>query len=168
MQTASPPPRSGPPSASLRRVFIACSAATARAAGRAVKVRVAALALAASMIVILIPVVSEASAALVGFLFARAPLTAVMFTVAFPLGALGARRAGITVGGVAALINIAWSVSMLLGPVVFAGIAQVAGDRAAYLVLIAVLGCSLAWIVSPWRRAVPTAAFSAPSDTSSR
>ena len=73
------------------------------------------LAMAASMIVILIPVASEASAALVGFLFARAPLTAVMFTVAFPLGALGARRAGITVGGVAALINIAWSVSMLSG-----------------------------------------------------
>ncbi len=149
-------------------VFIVCSAVTARAAERAVKVRVAAWALAASVIVILIPVASEASPALVGFLFARAPLTAVMFTVAFPLGALGARRAGITVGGVAALINIAWSVSMLLGPVVFAGIAQVAGDRAAYLVLIAVLGCSLAWIVSPWRRPVPTAAFSAPSDTSSR
>ena len=43
---------------------------------------------------------------------------------------------------------------MLMGPLVFAGVAQVAGNRVAYLVLMAVIGCSIAWIVMPRREAV--------------
>ena len=115
-----------------------------------------------------IPIASETTGALVGFLFARAPMTAFLFTIAFPLGAIGARRAGITVGAVAALINIAWSISMLAGPVVFAAIAQAAGDRAAYAVLMAVFGCAILWIVQPWRRPAAVAALGAPSDTRPR
>ncbi len=95
-------------------------------------------------------------------------MTALLFTIAFPLGAIGARRAGITVGAVAALINVAWSVAMLLGPVMFAAIAQTAGDRAAYTVLLAVFGCAILWIVRPWRRTAPAAALSAPSDSCPR
>jgi predicted MFS family arabinose efflux permease len=149
-------------------VFIVCSATVARAAERAVRIRVAVWALAGSVVVIVIPVVGESTPALVGFLLARAPMTALLFTIAFPLGALGARRAGITVGAVAALINIAWSVVMLVGPVVFAVIAQTMGDRAAYVVLMAVFVCSIAWIVRPWRHSSPVAALSAPSDTRPR
>jgi hypothetical protein len=110
-------------------------------------------ALAGCVVVVLIPIASESTGSLVGFLLARSPLTAFLFTVAFPLGAMGARRAGITVGAVAALINIAWSISLLLGPVIFAGVAQSAGNRAAYVLLIAVFCCSIAWIVLPGRAA---------------
>jgi predicted MFS family arabinose efflux permease len=135
-------------------VFIAFSAMVARAADRMVNVRYVAWGMAGAILVTVIPLVSESTPALFGYLLARSPLTAFMFTVAFPLGALGARRAGITVGAVAALINIAWSISMLMGPLVFAGVAQVAGNRVAYLVLMAVIGCSIAWIVMPRREAV--------------
>ncbi len=149
-------------------VFIVTSALVARAADRAVRVRMAVLALMLSAVSLTIPIASETTGALVGFLFARAPMTAFLFTIAFPLGAIGARRAGITVGAVAALINIAWSISMLAGPVVFAAIAQAAGDRAAYAVLMAVFGCAILWIVQPWRRPAAVAALGAPSDTRPR
>ncbi len=134
-------------------VFIVCSAAVARAADRAVKVSVVVVAMSVVIVATLIPLASESTPALFGFLLARAPLTAVMFTIAFPLGAIGARRAGITVGAVAALINIFWSLSLLLGPVLFAVVAEQAGVRAAYVVLMAVFACAIAWLVVPGRRA---------------
>lgn len=133
-------------------VFIVCSAAVTRAGDRLLSVRVVVWAMLASVVVIGIPLVSESTPVLVGFLLARAPLTACMFTIAFPLGARGARRAGITVGAVAALINIAWSVSLLVGPIVFGGVAQASSDSVAYALLIGVFCCSIAWIVAPHRR----------------
>jgi MFS family permease len=132
-------------------VFIVCSALVARAADRAVRVRVIAWGMVLVVAVVTVPVISETTAALTAFLLLRAPLTALLFTIAFPLGAIGARRADITVGAVAALINIAWSISMLVGPVIFAGVAQSAGDRSAYIVLMAIFALSVAWVVSPRR-----------------
>ena len=132
-------------------MFIVCSAAVTRARDRLLSVRVVVWAMLASVVVIGIPLVSG-DTVLVGFLLARAPLTACMFTIAFPLGARGARRAGITVGAVAALINIAWSVSLLVGPIVFGGVAQASSDSVAYALLIGVFCCSIAWIVAPHRR----------------
>jgi MFS family permease len=132
-------------------VFIVCSALVARAADRAVRVRVIAWGMLLVVAVVTVPVISETTAALTAFLMLRAPLTALLFTVTFPLGAIGARRAEITVGAVAALINIAWSIAMLIGPVVFAGVVQSAGERSAYVVLMAIFVLSVAWVVSPRR-----------------
>ena len=138
-------------------IFIAASGGVARAVDRLVTVRAVAYAMAAVCVVTLIPVVSEATPALVGYLMARAPLTAFMFTIAFPLGAIGARRAGITVGAVAALINIAWSVATLIGPLIFAAVAQHAGYRGSYVVLIVLFAAAIAWVLLPQRQA-PAAA----------
>lgn len=133
-------------------VFICSSGAVARWVDRFTSIRAVAVAMGAAAAVTVIPLVSESTPGLVGYLMARAPLTAFLFTVSFPLGALGARRAGITVGAVAALINVAWSLSMLIGPLVFAAIAQSAGNRAAYLLLIAVFCGSIGWMLVPRAR----------------
>jgi MFS transporter, DHA1 family, multidrug resistance protein len=140
-------------------VFIVCSALVARAADRAVKVRVIAWGMVLVVVVVAVPLASQTTAALTAFLLLRAPFTALMFTTAFPLGAIGARQAGITVGAVAALINIAWSVAMLAGPVMFAAVAQTAGDQAAYVVLMAIFALSVAWVVTPGRAARQAAAI---------
>jgi predicted MFS family arabinose efflux permease len=138
-------------------IFIAASGGVARAVDRLVTIRVVASAMAAVVVVTLIPLASESTPALVGYLMARAPLTAFMFTIAFPLGAIGARRAGITVGAVAALINIAWSIATLIGPLIFAAVAQHAGYRGSYAVLIVLFAASIAWVLLPQRRS-PAAA----------
>ena len=130
-------------------VFICSSGAVARSVERFTKVRAVALGMGAAVVVTTIPVLTESTSGLAAYLIARAPLTAFLFTVAFPLGAIGARRAGITVGAVAALINVSWSLSMLIGPLVFAVVAQYAGNRAAYLLLMAVFCCSIGWMLLP-------------------
>lgn len=130
-------------------VFICFSAAVARSVDRFTSIRAVAVGMVAAVVVTVIPLVSESTPGLVGYLMARAPLTAFLFTVAFPLGAIGARRAGITVGAVAGLINVSWSLAMLIGPLLFAGVAQAAGNRAAYLLLMALFCCSIGWMLLP-------------------
>ncbi|HLK42026.1 MAG TPA: MFS transporter [Thermoleophilia bacterium] len=138
-------------------VFIAASGGVARAVDRLVNIRAVAYAMAVVVVVTLIPLASESTPALIGYLLARAPLTAFMFTVAFPLGAIGARKAGITVGAVAALINVAWSMATLIGPLIFAVVAQQAGYRGSYVVLIVLFAAAIAWVLLPPRAAPATA-----------
>ncbi len=137
-------------------VFIACSALAARLGDRAARVRVGAVALLLLAFVVLLPVVDTSTTALAVFLIGRAPMTAILFTITFPLGVAGARAAGIGVSAVAALLNVVWSVSVLGGPLLAGAMAQTVGSRAAYLVLIA-----LAVTVAAWIGAVPGEARSA-------
>ena len=76
--------------------------------------------------------VSSSTAVVVTFLLARGPVSAVLFTVTFPLGIRGGRAAGISVGTMAALLNIVWALSALVAPIAAGALAQTAGDRAAY------------------------------------
>jgi hypothetical protein len=82
------------------------------------------------------------------FLLARGPVAAVLYTVTFPLGAVGGRAAGIGVGTVAALLNIMWAASMLVAPVAAGAVAQAAGDRAAYAVVAALSVAVAVWVAS--------------------
>ena len=92
------------------------------------------------------------SGLLVSFLLVRAPIMALMFTITFPIGVAGARRAGITVAAVAALINIVWSASVLAGPLLAGLIAQTVGNRLAFVLLSAASLASAAWIMNGNRR----------------
>ena len=132
-------------------VFLGSSAFVAHLGDRAVRIKPIAWVMVAAMVALLIPVASQETGALVGFLMLRAPINAYLFSAAFPLGALGARRAGVSVGAVAALINGVWAVATLVGPLLFGTIAQSAGDRTAFVLLIVVFGVSLTWIVKPER-----------------
>jgi hypothetical protein len=83
----------------------------------------------------------------VAFLLVRGAVAAMLFTVTFPLGVRGGRSAGISVGTVAALLNIVWAFSALVAPVAAGALAQTAGDRAAYG-LVAVLSLVVASAVA--------------------
>lgn len=144
-------------------VFIACSAVTARFGERAARNDVAAIVSLMAAAVMVLPAVAASSAALVVFLVVRAPVMALMFTITFPIGVAGARRAGITVAAVAALINIVWSASVLAGPLLAGLIAETVGNQLAFVLLsVASLG-SAVWIAAGNRREAAMVACDASS-----
>jgi MFS family permease len=87
------------------------------------------------------------------FLLVRAPIMAALFTITFPIGVEGARRAGITVAAVAALINIVWSASVLVGPLLAGLIAQTVGNQVAFVLLSVASLATSGWIAVGNRRA---------------
>ncbi len=127
-------------------LFIASSAVVAHIGDRAVRAGVGAAACAAAAAILLIPLASTSAASVVTFLLARGPVAAVLYTVTFPLGALGGREAGIGVGTVAALLNIVWAASMLVAPIAAGAVSQAAGDRAAYAAVAALSVAVAVWI----------------------
>ncbi|HEX5250483.1 MAG TPA: MFS transporter [Gaiellales bacterium] len=129
-------------------LFIGISAGVAHLGDRAVRASVGAAACAFAAAIMLIPLASTASASVVVFLLARGPVAAVLYTVTFPLGAVGGREAGIGVATVAALLNIVWAASMLVAPVAAGAVSQAAGDRAAYAAVAAMSVAVAVWIAS--------------------
>jgi predicted MFS family arabinose efflux permease len=128
-------------------IFILTSALVARRAERAATMGWAAVAAALIGIVVVVGMSSEATPVQVGFLLARAPVTALLFTIAFPLGLVGARAAGISVTTVAALLNMVFAASALAGPLVAGALDQLAGDRFAYLTSMALSLAVVAWML---------------------
>jgi MFS family permease len=90
---------------------------------------------------LILPIATNATAWLVVFLCLRAPLWAVLSTLSLPLGVVGAHAAGLARGGVIGILNVAWGVGAVFGPLVGGTVAQSVGQRAAYVGLAA---CCLA------------------------
>jgi MFS family permease len=114
-------------------------AARPAAAGAAVGVLGLALAL---------PAVTTATAALALFLLLRSACNAAMSTVAYPLASLGAAEAGIGAGAAIGLVNAAWATSTVVAPLAGGAIAQAAGDRAAFAVLVPITLLTGAWLLA--------------------
>src|SRR6185437_14021296 len=85
---------------------------------------------------LLIVVVGTTTPAVLSFLLLRGPIAAVMFTITFPLGLVGARAAGVSLSAVAALLNMVWAGSALVGPILAGAITEAASPGASYLVVI--------------------------------
>jgi MFS family permease len=113
-------------------LFIAASAAVAHLGERAAQAGVGAVAAALAGATMILVLVSSSTVVVVAFLLVRGPVAAVLFTITFPLGVRGGRAAGISVGTMAALLNIVWALSGLVAPIGAGALAQTAGDRAAY------------------------------------
>ncbi len=129
-------------------LFIASSAVVAHLGDRAARAGVGAAATAMAAAALVIVLASTQTAAVVAFLIVRGPVSAVIYTVTFPLGVRGGREAGIGVATMAALLNIVWALSTLVAPIVAGALAQTVGDRAAYG-LVAVLCLAAApWIAT--------------------
>ncbi len=127
--------------------FIVSSAVVARFGERAASVRVACLSATAMAAALMLVAASTSSQAVVGFLLVRGPIAALMFTITFPLGVVGARRAGISLTAVAALLNIVWSAAALVGPIAAGALAQATSSQATYVCLIASCLAAAAWMV---------------------
>jgi hypothetical protein len=96
-------------------------------------------------------VVSTTTPAVLSFLLLRGPIAAVMFTITFPLGVVGARAAGVSLSAVAALLNMVWAGSALVGPILAGAITEIASPEASYLVVIVMALAGSAWMVTAGR-----------------
>src|SRR5262249_8275228 len=96
-------------------------------------------------------VVSAATAVIGASVISRTAVSAVVYTIAFPLGALGAQRAGLGRGSVNGLLTLASGVANAVGPLAAGVIAETLGGRWAAAMRVAVCFAAAAWFVLPGR-----------------
>ena len=102
----------------------------------------------------------------IGAVLVRSPFLAVLFTVAFPLGAEGARRAGIGRGTVIGLMSLSWGAAASVGPVAAGGLAQAAGERLVYGVVLGLCLAAAAWMLASARSSLAASAARAGTEPS--
>ena len=129
-------------------VFVAVSAVVARLGARAFTLRTAAIAIFAQAALLVIPIVSLTTVAMIGFLFLRAPVWATSATICYPLTSQGAHRAGLGRGAIFGLLNLVWGIAAVLSPLVGGAIAQTVGERWAYVALALVCAVFGAFVLS--------------------
>jgi MFS family permease len=136
-------------------LYTVAAAVVTRLGARAVSLRVSAAAALLSGGSILLVLVSDSTSAAIAFVLLRAAPWATMDTTIFPLAAAGAHRARIGRGSVMGLITLGWAGASTLGPLLAGGLADLAGERAAYATMVvACLVCGL-WLWRAGARAVP-------------
>ncbi len=126
--------------------FFCGTIATTRLAGRRNPIVLAWLGAACYGGLLLVPLATGATAALLLFLLVRTPFWAAASTLAYPLGGLGASRAAIGHGAVIGMLNVAWGLSNTLGPVTAGAVADVAGTRAGYVPALLVCAAAAAFL----------------------
>jgi predicted MFS family arabinose efflux permease len=132
-------------------VFVLCSALVTRAGGRAVSLRVVGLAAVLYAVTFLLVVLGTSAGATVGFLLLRSPFWAAISTLSYPLGALGAQRAGIGSASVMGLLNLVWGAAGALGPIAAAATAQAASEQVAFLALMLFVAATGLWLLGVGR-----------------
>jgi len=128
-------------------VFVLCSALVTRAGGRLISLRVAGLAAILYAATFVLVVLGTSAGATVAFLLFRSPFWAAISTLSYPLGALGAQRAGIGSASVMGLLNLVWGAAGALGPIAAAATAQAASEQVAFLVLMIFVGATGLWLL---------------------
>jgi len=126
-------------------IFIVASAATVRLGERVINVR-SVLAGGLAFALTLTPAtLSGAALAIIAVICASAPLRALLFTAAYPLGAAH----GTSVGAAIGMLNGAWALTSVVGPLCGGALAEAIGARGAYGCLQAL---SLAVVGALWLR----------------
>jgi predicted MFS family arabinose efflux permease len=128
-------------------VFVAATIAVTRAAGRGRGLGLAGIAAATYAMLLGVPFLTTATVALLVFVVARSPAWATVSTLPYPLGAMGAERAGIGYGAVLGVLNVAWGGSNALGPVLAGALAGIGGTRLALVPAICVCIAASVWLL---------------------
>ncbi len=100
-----------------------------------------------------------AALAVVAAMCVTAPLRALLYTIAYPLGAARAPWAGVGAAVVLGLLNGAWALTTLVGPLAGGALVEAVGARGTYAALQAVV---LGATVAVWLRARPPRAAGSP------
>ncbi len=132
-------------------VYTVVSAVVARLGARSATLRVGGYAALITGLSIVLVLTSSSTLAAVAFVLLRAPAWSTMDTIIYPLAAAGAHRSAIGRGSVMGLVMLGWAAASTVGPLIAGGIADAAGDRAAYAVMIGfcvVIGGWLLWLAS--------------------
>ena len=142
-------------------LFIAASAATVWAGERAVTVPAVLIAAVSLALAISPATVSGGAVAVVTAVCLSAPARAFLYTASYPLGAAAAPRAGLGAGTVMGLLNGAWALTTVIGPLGAGALAQALGERAGYGVLQALAGVVVGAV---WLRGRASRRLAAASD----
>ncbi len=127
--------------------FVVVSLVVTRLGASAVTVRAVGLAAGLYGLLMLIVIASAVTAAVTLFVVIRAPAWATLSTLAYPLGALGAQRAGLGRGAVMGLLNFVWGVASTVGPLTAGALAQAVGERWTFVPMAAVCLVTGAWLL---------------------
>jgi SAM-dependent methyltransferase len=128
-------------------VYTVVSGFVARLGSRSATLRVGGTAALLTGLSVVLVVSSGSTVAAVAFVLLRAPFWATMDTIILPLAAAGAHRSALGRGAVMGLLTLGWAAASTVGPLIAGGIADVAGDRAAYAVLIVWCGLIGLWLL---------------------
>ena len=133
-------------------VYTVVSAAVARLGDRAATLRVGGIAALLTGLSIVLVLGSGSTLAAVAFVLLRAPFWSTMDTIIFPLAATGAHRSALGRGSVMGLVMLAWAAASTAGPLVAGVVADVAGARAAFAVMLVCCCIFGAWLLIADRR----------------
>ncbi|MCS7007106.1 MAG: MFS transporter, partial [Gaiellaceae bacterium] len=133
-------------------IYTVVSGIVARLGNRAATLRVAGLAVLGTSLSLLLVVASGTTVAAVAFVLLRAPFWSTMDTLIYPLVAAGAHRSDLSRGAVMGLVMLGWGVTSTVGPPLAGAIADVAGARAAFVVLTALSALVALWLLRVHRR----------------
>ncbi len=128
-------------------VYTVVSAGVARLGARSATLRVGGYAALLSGMTVFLVLASSSTAAAVAFVLLRAPPWSTMDTIIYPLAAAGAHRSAIGRGSVMGLVMLGWAAASTVGPLLAGAIADSAGERAAYVVMIAFCGLVGGWLL---------------------
>jgi predicted MFS family arabinose efflux permease len=133
-------------------VWILASGTAARNARRAVRTAVAGIGVLALGLVLVLPALSVATAAIAAFIVLRAATQAPLSAISYPLADAAARVSGIGSGTVIGLTNVVWGAAAAITPVLGGAVVDGVGARATF----ALAGLSIAlgglWILVLTRR----------------
>ena len=138
-------------------VYTVVSAVVARLGERSATLRVGGVSALLTGLTIVLVLGSPSTIAAVAFVLLRAPPWSTMDTIIYPLAAAGAHRSALGRGSVMGLVMLGWASASTVGPLLAGAIADAAGDRAAYLVLIAVCAAVGLWLLRAGGRSDPAA-----------
>lgn len=136
-------------------IYTVVSATVARLGDRAVTLRVGAIGALVTGLTIVLVLASPSTTAAIAFVLLRAPFWSAMDTIILPLAARGAHRSGLGRGSVLGLVMLAWAVASTLGPLVAGGAADLAGNRAAWALMIGISAVVGLWLVRADRPRAP-------------
>ena len=125
-------------------IYVLASALVVAAGGRAVSLRVNALAAAAISLALVPAALSAAAAAVIATLLATAVPRSTVGTISYPLATEGAARSGLGGGIAIGVVNSAWAAGVVVAPLAVAALSPALGARGIYVALLAVTGAG-AW-----------------------
>jgi MFS family permease len=131
-------------------IFIATSAVTVWLGERVIRVLAVQGGLATIALVLAPGEVSGAATAVIAVMCLTAPLRALLYTTAYPLGAQRPAGARVGAGAVMGLLNGLWALTTVVGPLGAGALAGWLGPRAGYGLL---QGLAVATVLAVWLRA---------------
>jgi MFS family permease len=138
-------------------IFIAASAAVSRRGRWASSPRAAGAACLVQAVTMVPVLISVAAAPVIFLVLARAPASAVVYTIAMPVAIIAGRRHGIGTATVAGVVGMFWGFASMISSPIAGLIADATGDAVAYGLSAAFLAVAGLWLLRAAPQPTPEA-----------